>query len=894
MRIALPTLLLSLVALPALGQDSPRAEKAPAPVEEAPITVFPSVKTFVEAIYPAAALKAQISASIALEIDIGADGSVEGVTVVGSSTVALTQTSSASPKLTAAQYGFTSSATTAASQLVFNPAMAGETPVAVRIGYTFDFDPPPLPVEPALVATSSASGTPQVGAGIANYTGAIRERGTRTPLPGVVVTVFQQTDDDVIAFEATTDKDGKFEFYDLAAGVWKVQSSLRGYFPVRDVQKIVAQDIIEVTYYIERGAYNPYEVRVIGKKAIKEVTRRTLTRNEITKVPGTLGDPVAVVQNLPGVARAPGGLLIVRGSGPQDTGILIDGIFVPLIYHFGGLKSVIPAELVDSVDFYPGNYSTYYGRYTGGILDLHTRRLDADQVHGSVDVSLIDTSLFIQAPLTDTLRVAAGGRMSYFGPIIKAAVPEDADISITAAPKYSDYQVFANWNPNANHEVRASFFGSADSFETLFANPAEFDAQIQAPGFELSTGFQRGILEYQYTASPTLKNNVQLALGSDQFAFSFGDQFFIDFDLTLFQGRNNLIWQATEWLEVTAGLDVLASQTTGEVQAPSPPREGEVVGNDDFTEVQYARIDGDAAVNVGPYVEAVIKLLDEKLTLVPGFRMDWWSQVGKTTFDPRLTAHYQINDKWAVKGGVGLTHQLPQPDELDPNFGNPDLGLIEAIQYSVGGSWLPTEHFKLDTTFFLKNLRHLVARSTGLNDGTLLSNQGSGTVIGLEVFAERKFHDNFRGWLSYTLSRAIRRDTADGVSRLFDFDQTHILTMVASYQLPRNWEIGLRWRLVSGNPNTPFVDYVLLIDADRPSPIAGEINSARNPIFHQLDLRIDKTWVFDWWKLNAYLSLLNTYNQGNTEGQSYEFDFSKSEPITGLPILPILGLKGEF
>ncbi len=893
MRTALTVFLLSLVALPALGQESPRAEEVPAPVEEAPITAFPSVKTFVDAIYPPAALQAQISASVALEIDIGADGSVEGVTIVSSSTVALTQTSSAGPRLTAAEYGFTSSATTAAAQLVFNPAMAGETPVPVRIGYTFDFEPPPLPPAPELVTTSSATKAAKAP-GIANYSGTIREKGTRTLLPGVVVTVFQQTDDDVIAFEATTDKDGKFEFYDLAPGIWKVQSNLRGYFPIRDAQRIVVQDIIEVTYYIERGAYNPYEVHVVGTKAIKEVTRRTLTRNEITKVPGTLGDPVAVVQNLPGVARAPGGLLLVRGSGPQDTGILVDGVFVPLIYHFGGLKSVIPAELVDSVDFYPGNYSTYYGRFTGGILDLHTRKLDPDQLHGSADLSIIDSSLFVQAPITDTLSIAAGGRTSYFGPIIKAAVPEDADVSITAAPKYSDYQLFANWRPNPGHEVRAMFFGSADSFETLFEKPAEFDAQIQADGFELKTGFQRGIIDYRYQISPKVKNSLQLALGADQFNFSFGQQFFGNFDILLMQGRENFNWQATEWLEITLGMDVLVGRTDGEIQAPKARLEGEVAFNDDLREVTYTKVDGVVSTNLAPYVEATIKLMDEQLTLVPGFRMDWWSRVAEVTFDPRLIAHYQLNEQWAVKGGVGLTHQQPQPDQLDPNFGNPDLGLIEAIQYSVGGEWLPTEHFKFNTTFFLKSLRHLVARSTGLNDGTALSNQGSGTVIGLEVFAERKFYNNFRGWLSYTLSRAVRRDLDDGPSRLFDFDQTHILTLVGSYQLPRGWEIGLRWRLVSGNPNTPFVDYVVLVDADRPTGIAGAINSGRNPLFHQLDLRVDKTWIFDWWTLSAYLSLLNTYNQTNTEGQQYEFDFSKSEPIPGLPILPILGIKGEF
>jgi hypothetical protein len=59
-------------------------------------------------------------------------------------------------------------------------------------------------------------------------------------------------------------------------------------------------------------------------------------------------------------------------------------------------------------------------------------------------------------------------------------------------------------------------------------------------------------------------------------------------------------------------------------------------------------------------------------------------------------------------------------------------------------------------------------------------------------------------------------------------------------------------------------------------------------------VRIDKTWEFSAWKLTAYLDVRNVYNRKNPESQVYNFDYSKSSPISGLPILPILGVRGEL
>ena len=151
----------------------------------------------------------------------------------------------------------------------------------------------------------------------------------------------------------------------------------------------------------------------------------------------------------------------------------------------------------------------------------------------------------------------------------------------------------------------------------------------------------------------------------------------------------------------------------------------------------------------------------------------------------------------------------------------------------------------------------------------------------------------FFGWLAYTLSRSERRDGNERY-HLFDWDQTHILSALASYKLGRGWELGARFRYVTGKPYTPPTAAVFDSDAGAYQPIDGAPSSARDDAFHRLDVRVEKTWTFSEWKLSAYVDVQNAYNRKNVEGRSYNFNYSRSGNATGLPLLPIVGIRGEL
>lgn len=885
--------LLLTLALSTLAQTSWAQDPAPAPVpENAPITKLPALTKQVDAIYPERALRDRIESAVVLEIDLSATGEVLSLDVISSSTIAEDGTATGT---TAASYGFVASATTAVSQMEFTPAEAGGQPVAVRIPFTYRFNLPPPPAPPPPPSETSSVSIPEVAL-VVNFQGTLRERGTRRRLPGVIVTVFRGEGEATQGFEATSNDDGEFKFFNLPAGNWRVLAQPDGYYPFRTAEEVTAGEITDVTYYLEKGSYNPYDVVVEAKRVKKEVNRRTLTVAEIVKVPGTLGDPILVVENLPGVARpqAGTGLIIVRGSGPQSTGVYIDTINVPLIYHFGGLKSVVPAAIIETIDFYPGNYSVFYGRRTGGVFDAHIKRLNPDQVHGSVDISLLDAGAYIEVPILDNLSIALAGRRSYIDVILNAAIPDDSGVNLIQAPRYYDYQAIVDWRPAEEHSVRSFFLGSNDSIRLLFEDVSEFNTQLSSNSASASTGFHRLVTTWEYTPIETFSNEFRISVGNDIVDFDFLGIFEFQIDSLPFQLRDTVRWQFSDNLTFTTGVDAELLYFDIFVKAPLVTDQGDggmgPMGTPDLDEVRIVDNENVTWLNTGLFVEAELKL--DNLLLVPGFRADFYMPVDKFGLDPRIVARYTFGDELTLKGGVGMVHEAPQPNETSTEFGTPDLGLEGAVQYSVGGEYQPTKYFSIDATFFYNRLFDQVSASP--DPLVNYDNNGTGEVFGMELFIRHKFHKNFQGWLSYTLMRAERTDSGETEARLFDFDQTHIFNIVASYVFPANWEAGLRWRVISGNPTTPITGAVWQDQIDEYSPVFGPTNSGRLSTFHQLDLRVEKRWIYDIWTFAAYISLTNAYNQANTEGLNYNFDYSRSAPVTGLPIFPILGVRGEL
>lgn len=866
-------------------------ETSPAPDgEDAPAPITPPVlKTFKEATYPEDARKDDIEAEVTMEIDIDAEGKVEGVTVV---------VPADPPGL-----GFDEAAREAAFGFEFEPAREGETPVPVRITYKYRFALEKAPEPPAIKAPEQTepSSFPTVSQPTAMFTGELVELGTRLPLVGVTVIIFRGSGENAAGFEATTDEEGRFSFAKLEPGEWKVLAEPEGYFPLRTTETLAAGERTDTKYFVEKGSYNPYDVLVEGERVRKEVNRTSISIKEAEKIPGTFGDVLSVVKNMPGVARTSpiGGNLVVRGSSPEDTKIFVDSVNVPLLYHFVGLKSVVPAGMLESIDFYPGNFSAYYGRATGGIVDVKLKNLNPAKIGGYADINLIDAGLYLEAPITKKLAIAGGFRRSYFDAIVKQASSFGAPVNVVNAPRYYDWQFLATYRPTAKHELKTFVFGSDDRLVAVLENPADISPELRASEASTSTTFYRGIIEYDFMPTENLKNEFKTSFGRNWIYAGLGDQLFLDLNTYTAQIRDTVRADVGKDLNVMGGVDYLFSKTDLRVKFPSFSKEGENQSMAINDSLKYQ--DGKDLYNhsVGAYLELDWRIID-RINLIPGLRYDYFSRVAKQAVAPRFTLRYAPHEQWTLKGGVGLFYQEPSFDETSDVFGNPNLGLESAVHYSAGVEYQPLKQLTIDVTGFYKDMNHLVSRTSEVveQDGELVpvnfNNGGSGRVYGAEFLVRHEPANNFSGWISYTLSRAERRDYGDTGYRLFDQDQTHIFTAVGSYLLPKNWTIGVRYRFVSGRLQTPRIGSVYNSDRNAYEPIFGETNSERLPPFHQLDLRIDKTWIFNNWMFTAYLDVQNAYNHANPEGYSYNVDASERRVRAGLPILPIIGIKGEF
>ena len=150
--------------------------------------------------------------------------------------------------------------------------------------------------------------------------------------------------------------------------------------PVEAAEAVTPGEATAITYRLEPARAKKETGYAFGATASiaappREVTKRTLTPDELVRTAGTRGDALRVVELLPGVARPPGlaGFIIIRGASPFDSQAFFEGAPVDRIYHFGGLTSFTSPRLLDHIDLYPGNFSVRFGRKIGGVIDVGIR-----------------------------------------------------------------------------------------------------------------------------------------------------------------------------------------------------------------------------------------------------------------------------------------------------------------------------------------------------------------------------------------------------------------------------------------------------------------------------------------------------------------------------------------
>ncbi len=885
-RLAVPlSVAIVLAAGNGLAQIAPTTpQTSPQEAPATPPTAAPRLTQFVQADYPPEALEAGIEGAVLLQLSVDVEGHVTDAQV-----------------LTGLGHGLDEAAVAAARRFVFSPGRRDGQPVPAVLRYRYRFS----------LAAARAAQQPVVRAALH---GTVRGAG-ENPVASAVVTLTPATG---APREARTDAQGAFRFELDAAGEFRVSVRAEGYRDYDVTETLRERDDVGVTYRLSAVSTEPApaatntpattrgdgedeagEATVRARRPAREVTRQTLEFREILRMPGTGGDALRAVQNFPGVARAINGLLIVRGSTAQDTQIFADGTLIPIVYHFGGLSSVVSSELLDHIDFYPGNFSARYGRAQGGIVDVGLRSPRREGWRLVANVNLIDASLFVEGAITRNLSFAASFRRSYIDAVLGAVLSGIDAVTITSLPVYWDYQAMLEWRPTTRDRLRLAMLGSDDSFAVVLNRPNEMAPRF-AGSFSTGIGFHTGQLLWEHTFSSTTSSRAVVSLGRNAINFGGGEAFGLDLTFLQYTARYELSTQLSRRIRGNFGIDIVGGPATASFNGIRPPTEGQQV--DPGNVARVATNSTDTLYRPGAYAEFEMSPM-RGLRLVPAVRIDYSRDANRSwNINPRLAFRWEFLPTWTLKGGVGQFNQPPQPNQTSgaPNnyfpsqtVGNPFLRTQRSIQYSLGFEHDFSRYVSLSMEGFYKTLDDQVVSQQGIANTPYL-NQGGGRIYGGEILLRHRPNSRFFGWLAYTISRSERRDSPGADYRIFQFDQTHILTAIASVRLGRGWEVGARFRLVSGNPTTPVVGSIFNGDTGTYSQIPGVPFSTRNNPFHQLDVRIDKTWNFSRGSLNLFLEVLNVYNNSNPEGVQYNYNYTQSQTVTGIPIFPNLGVRVEY
>ena len=853
-------MLTTMLGHPARGQDDAPAVTA-APTANA--LTPPKLVTFVDAIYPAAAKAASLQAQVDLEMTIDATGKVTDVRAV-----------------TPVGNGFDEAAVEAARKFVFEPARRGDRAIPARIRYRYAFE---LPPEPAPLPTTG------------ELEGRLLTRGQDQVIAGAVVTLLSA--DGQATRKTVADASGTFRFQELPPGRFRVTIAAATRAPLSAEEDIAAGELTSVTYRLDanRPSNEPAALEFGTTATVeappREVTKRSLSGEELVRMAGTRGDPLRAIEYMPGVGRsAQADMIIIRGASPADSAVEFEGAPVYRLYHFGGLTSFVQPRLLDKIDLYPGNFSARFGRKMGGIIDVGIRDPKTDRLHGMLDVNLIDSSFLLEGPLNERWSFAVAAKRSYIDLWLGSVIPKD-DAQLTVAPVYWDYQALVAYKPSSNDRFRAMIYGSYDDLKLILAHPVDGDPALRG-GVSSNTVFNRAQLTWQHKYNADIEHEISLSAGPFLFHVNVGPD--LAFQVPGYEAFLRPEWRArlTERLRLMGGLDVEGHWFDFSFQGPPA---SQIDGNPDAAGPLSGQQNVQASDKVvifrpAAYLEASWQPTG-RLTLVPGARVDYLGDLHEWTFDPRLTARYQLTATTTLKAGAGLFSQAPAGTEAFSRLGNPHLKSSRAQHYSLGVEQDVGARLKVTAEGFYKRLERVIVNSPVPDEH--VNNDGIGRIYGGEISARLRPTAQSNGMLSYTLSRSERNDHGTGW-RLFNWDQTHILTIAGAHRLGRDWDLSATFRYVTGNPLTPVVASVYNANTDTYKPTYGAINSARSNDFYRLDLRAEKTWRVKTGGISAYVDVQNATNRHNEEGRAYNYNFTQSGVTSGLPLLPSLGVRGEL
>jgi len=689
-----------------------------------------------------------------------------------------------------------------------------------------------------------------------------------------------------------------------------LEFSYLGYLPHRETFLLDADRTLHVALQsntlLEEVVIEAPENREIGVRGT-QMSTVAVPVGQIKQLPALFGevDVLKALQLLPGVQGGIEGSsgMYVRGGGPDENLVLLDGVPVYNVNHAGGFFSVFNADAIKNVTLYKGSFPARFGGRLSSVVDVRMNDGNDKEIHGNFSVGLISSKLNVEGPIvkeSTTFNVSL--RRTYSDLLVKPAM---AYLAMTdpEVRKFSAGYYFYDLNLKLAHKfsdrdrLYLSLYSGDDA---IYANvrtsdytTSEEDHYLSRLKLDWKWGNLVSALRWNHVINPRLFLNTTASY--TRYRFNMGinasdsytspsehteEEAALVFhsaieDYTL---KADLDWQPDTRHEIKAGANITRHTFKPGITALSARER-----TDDVT----ARVDtsyGDAnlsSLETMFYIEDNIELGPfVKLNLGLHHSDYFISRRSYHSLQPRAGLRWLFDDAWSFKLGYARMNQyihllsnssislptdlwVPVTRQIQPMFSQQySSGLFYQWRNKVDFS-LEAYYKTMDNLIEYKDGASFMGSSTGWEEKVCM---GRGWAYGVEFLAQKSF-GRTTGWLAYTWARSERLFDRLGQElnwgKVFPakYDRRHDISLTASHKFSDRIDVSATWVYATGNCATLGLQEYLL--EDQQLTYIESRNNYRYQDYHRLDLGINfhkkKKHGIQTWNLSIY----NAYNQNN-------------------------------
>ncbi len=707
--------------------------------------------------------------------------------------------------------------------------------------------------------------------------GTVYDRDTGALLAGAEVQIVQTKQ------RQETKRDGKFRFTDIPPGTYTISIKHLSFdTPTQTTVEISAGDTTQVKIYLG-PVFKLETVIVEGTRLSPTISRKEIRGAEIRRITGTGADALKALTTLPsiGIPNDVFGILYIRGSEPGSTRYYFDRTPLGYPFHFGGIFSTIYSGAIEDIHIYAGGYGAEFGLDSQSIIDIHSPDWIQKKRAGVIDINILYPQVYIQTKIGKKGYASAAARRSLFHYIFN-------DIYNTKLPNFSDYQLKFVYLLTDKHQLTLNALGATDHFDfsNFIFDYTEEDSNYSA---YYKNGFEGAGIHLRSEFADRFTSHMSLTRSFNFLNMQFGSPFnpdegptqeglFTDTKTKVpdYQLRTDIAYKLTDNFQFEPGFLLSYSPSDSSSYSTRAFKDedsddGELIGSKSLDEFSYPfrRAEGYLQGRYDPF---------SFLSLALGVRFDHLNMTDELSTQPRASMSLKLPIGSNVRLAYGQYEQSPLAYQVLKDGGNRSLKSSVAQHYIMELEHRLSTQTELKFATYYKDLQKLVSRDVDLDaliesleDATVdvpftdYRNQGDGFVSGVEAFLRHRIKDRFFGWISYTYTHSERRNHQNDSYKPYLFNHSHIVSVVANYNLSHNSEIGMKWQFLSGTSAAPIgalfqiQDPVTLGMNKVISDNLGAILEAELPPYHRLDLRLSRKSSYFGLPVTEFIEIWNAY-----------------------------------